>query len=337
MGDVLHGMPAVAALRDALPDAFLGWVVEPRWASLLQASTEALPRTAAMPLLDRMHLANTRQWSRAPFSLATARSVLALRQELRDTRYDIAIDLQGSIRSAVIARISGAATIVGSATPREGLARLLYTQRVNTHAKHVVQQATEIASAVTRQALHPLSVTLPEDTAAEQWCDAVPGRDARRIVFLAPTAGWRAKQWPVEKFAAVAKACQGAGLRVLVNKAGPNDVVADRLLQSAEGSAEPIDCTVSQLIALLRRVSLVIAGDTGPLHLAAALGRPTVALFGPTDPARNGPFGAPSRVLRSAASVTDHRRHSDTEAGLASIPTDEVLAAAGDLLGTHIP
>ena len=124
---------------------------------------------------------------------------------------------------------------------------------------------------------------------------------------------------------------------MLVNKAGPSDTIADDLLQAADGFAEPVDCTVSQLIEMLRRASLVIAGDTGPLHLAAALNIPTVALFGPTDPARNGPFGAPSRVLRNASSITDHRRHALTETGLASISAAQVLAAAEDLLGTPIP
>jgi heptosyltransferase-1 len=333
----VHGMPAVAALRAALPDVFIGWTIEPRWAPLLQASSDAVPRRPEMPLLDRVHVAPTKAWSKAPFSLVTARSVLALRRELREASYDITIDLQGSIRSAVIARMSGAAHVVGRARPREAQAGLLYTRRVLTYAEHVVQQAVEIVSAAIAQPLETRLVDLPHDAAAEQWCDGVLGQDTRRIVFLAPTAGWGAKQWPVAKYAAVAIACGRAGLRVLVNKVGPNDRLADALLQVANGSAEAVDCTVSQLIALLRRVSLVIAGDTGPLHLAAALGTPTLALFGPTDPARNGPFGAPSRVLRSTSSVTDHRRHAETEAGLASISTAEVLTAAGDLLGREIP
>lgn len=336
MGDVLHGMPAVAALRAALPDAFLGWAIEPRWSPLLQASQESDPRTPAMPLLDRVHLAQKKAWSKAPLSLATARSVLALRRELRAADYDIAIDLQGSIRSAVIARMSGAARVIGSATPRETQARLLYTQRVPIHAVHVVQQAVEIASAAIGQPMQAQSIELPHDVSADGWCDNLLGQDTRPIIFLAPTAGWGAKQWHVTKFAELAIACGRAGLRVLVNKAGPNDTAADHLLHTADGFAEPVDCTVIQLIAILRRVSLVIAGDTGPLHLAAALNKPTVALFGPTDPARNGPFGGRSRVLRSPSSITDHRRHATTEAGLASISTAEVLAAAEDLLSIRI-
>lgn len=336
MGDVLHGMPAIAALRAALPDAFLGWAVEPRWSPLLQAQGGDVARQADSPLVDCVHLVEAKAWSKRPFSVHTVRSVRALRQGLRAQRYDIAIDLQGSIRSAVIARFSGARRVIGSATPRESPARLLYTQRVPVPACHVVQQAAEIVSAAAQTLVMPQAAPLPHDMAAERWCDGLLGNDTRPTVFLAPTAGWGAKQWPVAKFAAVAIACHRAGLRVLVNKAGPGDMVADHLLQASEGCAEPVDCTVSQLIALLRRVSLLIAGDTGPLHLAAGLGRPVVALFGPTDPARNGPFGGPARVLRSPSSVTDHRRHAETETGLAGISVEEVLAAAGDLLDLQL-
>ena len=336
MGDVLHGMPAIAALRAAIPNAFIGWAVEPRWSPLLRAQSEDAVSQAHLPLVDCVHHVEAKAWSKHPLSFATLGSVRSLRHALRGGDYDIAIDLQGSIRSAVIARLSSASRIVGNATPREAPARLLYTQRVAVTAAHVAEQAAEIVSAAIALSLQPQPAELPHDTVAGRWCDAILGGDTRRIVFLAPTAGWGAKQWPLAKFAAVAIACGRARLRVLVNKAGPNDKIADGLVQASDGFAEPVDCTMSQLIELLRRVSLVVAGDTGPLHLAAALGKPTVALFGPTDPARNGPFGAPSRVLRSAVSTTDHRRHAESEAGLASISVAEVLAAAADLLGADI-
>ncbi len=337
MGDVLHGMPAVAALREVLPGALIGWAVEPRWAPLLQTSFDAEPRTQAMPLLDRVHPVSAKAWSKAPFSTATFQSVLALRKALRMEHYDLAIDLQGSVRSAVIARMSGATRVIGSATPREKPARFLYTERTPLHEVHVVAQAAEIVSAAVGMRLTAAATTLPYDAAAEAWCDGFLGADVRRVVFIAPTAGWGAKQWPPAKFAALSIACAQAGLRVLVNQAGPEDNIAALVVEASGGAAEPVDCSVSQLTALLRRMSLAVAGDTGPLHLAAALGVPVVALFGPTDPARNGPFGGPSHVLRSASSITDHRRHAAAEAGLASITTAEVLRAAGDLLQADIP
>lgn len=337
MGDVLHGMPAAAALRAACPEAFLGWAVEPRWSPLLSADRGASARGPAQPLVDRVHPVETKAWSRKPFSLATLRSIRDLRRALRAERYDIAIDLQGSVRSAVIARLSGAPRVLGSEAPREWPARFLYTERVRVSSAHVIHHAAEIASAAIHTTLHPQPAPLPVDPVAERWCDALLERDERPLVFLAPTAGWGAKQWPLQKFAACALAMSQAGLRVLVNQAGPQDATAAALLRSTGGLAEAAECSIAQMIALLRRVSLVVAGDTGPLHLAAALHRPVVALFGPTDPVRNGPFGARSVVLRSASSVTDHRRHAETEVGLASIPVEDVLEAAAGLLDRPIP
>jgi heptosyltransferase-1 len=331
MGDVLHGMPAVSALRALLPDAFIGWAVEPRWASLLQAADGAEPRTPAMPLVDCIHEVPTKQWSKQPLSLATLRSVLALRKELQTQRYDIAIDLQGSIRSAIIARMSGARCVIGSTAPREAPARLFYTQRIPLHTPHVVQQATEIVSAAMNASLKPGKTPLPIDADAEEWCDAFVARTeaAQRIVLLAPTAGWGAKQWPAERYGELANELTQRGFRVLVN-APPfgADAVVDAAISAAAGAASVAPCTVPQLTALLRRAALVVAGDTGPLHMAAALCIPTVAIFGPTDPVRNGPWAAPTCVLRSVESVTDHHRHATAEAGLAQIEVAQVLDAA---------
>jgi heptosyltransferase-1 len=112
------------------------------------------------------------------------------------------------------------------------------------------------------------------------------------------------------------------------------DRLADGVIGASEGFAKVVPCSVEQLIALTRRASVVIAGDTGPLHLAAALERPVVGLYGPTDPARNGPYGTVSCVLRHASSKSDHSRHQETEAGLMQITTDEVVEAALELLRT---
>ncbi len=338
MGDVLHGMPAVAALRAAMPGTHVAWAVEPRWASLLQAAPNAVAGTAAMPLVDRVHLVPAKAWSKAPASMATLRSIAALRRELRAERYDVAIDLQGTIRSSVIATMSGARRVVGSDAAREGLARLLYSERVPVRMPHVVQQAAEIVAHVAGVALKPMPVPLPLDAEAERWCDAALADVALAgktlpLVFVAPTAGWGAKQWPAERYGAVAAALSQSGWRVLVNAAPAGvDRTAAAVIAASGGAAVAMPCTLAQLTALLRRVSLVIAGDSGPLHLAAALGVPVVALFGPTDPARNGPWGSPARVLRHASSATDHRRHTAAEAGLTRITEAEVIGAAMESL-----
>lgn len=330
MGDVLHGLPAVAALRAALPGAVIGWAVEPRWASLLLGQGSGRD---AQPLVDAVHLVEAKAWSRQPFSCETLHSIRTLRNELRSQHYDFAVDLQGSIRSALIARASGAAHVIGSATPREWPARLFYTQRVELTTPHVIDQATETVSAAMGMRLAPAPALLPVDRAAEEWCESFLGADKRPTVFLAPTAGWGAKQWPAERYGLLARELAEHGCRVLVNAApGGTDAIAACVLTQSNHTAQVAACTLPQLIALLRHVQLVVAGDSGPLHLAAALQVPTVALFGPTDPARNGPYATRSIVLRHGSSRTDHRRHADVEDGLAKIGMDEVLKAALDLL-----
>jgi heptosyltransferase-1 len=150
-------------------------------------------------------------------------------------------------------------------------------------------------------------------------------------VLINPGAGWGAKRWPAERYAAVARGLIDRGLRVLVN-AGPGEKsLAEAIAQSTGATA--VSCSLEQLIALMRRTKLAIAGDTGPLHLACALGRPVVGIYGPTDPSRNGPFGTRFRVLRSPTSRRDHARHAAPEAGLLTILPDDVLRAADELLG----
>ena len=339
MGDVLHAMPAVAALRRAYPDWFIGWAIEPVWSELLQAESEIHDvawrfsgRDARRPLVDLWSPVPTREWKRRPLSLSTMRDVMGLRRELRIDHYDICVDMQGSIRSAIVGRMARASVFAGSEEPRERPAAWLYGKKVKLSATHVVEQGCELLGAAVSETLQPEKVTLPVDAAAERWCDALPAGAGERFALIAPTAGWGAKQWPAERYGAVAAALGRAGFRTLVNAGSLEDAVGRRVVESSDGAATLVPCSVGQMIALVRRAGVVIAGDTGPLHLAAALERPVVGLFGPTDPARNGPYGTASRVLRHASSTTDHSRHRETENGLLQITTEEVVEAALDLL-----
>src|SRR5437667_145669 len=177
----------------------------------------------------------------------------------------------------------------------------------------------ELLGAAVGETLRPAKVTLPVDPAAEQWCDASLAGVAERFALIAPTAGWGAKRWPAERYGAVAAALGRAGFRTLVNAESSQDKAGRDVVEASCGAATLAACSVGQMIALVRRAGVVIAGDTGPLHLAAALERPVVGLFGPTDPARHGPYGTQSRVLRHGSSRVDHSRHPQTEEGLVQI------------------
>ncbi len=335
MGDILHALPAVAALRAACPGWHIDWAVEPRWQPLLAADDD-LPeslRCAQRPLVDGVIPAPTKQWGKAPFSLKTASEVLSLRRKLRAAGYDVVLDLQGSIKSAVIASFAGARRVIGTDAPRERPARWFYSEPVRTSGGHVIEQGLEIASAIAPERLAFTPPPLPVSRPAEQWCDALLGEcGSAPLVLINPGAGWGAKCWPQERYGKVAAALAAEGCTVLVNAGPGEEELTKRVCDAAGGKARAVLCTIEQLIALTRRIALLIAGDTGPLHLACALGKPVLGIYGPTEPGRNGPYGTRSQVLRSTTSRRDHRRLKETEAGLMTIEADAVLRAAGELM-----
>lgn len=337
MGDILHALPAITALRMAHPAWVIDWVVEPKWSALL-ATPQAAGRdtgspAAQQPVVDSLHLASTREWRRSPLARQTRNEIKSLRKALQAAGYDAVLDLQGAIRSAVVGRLTGCRRRIGEAEPRERAACWLFTEHIATHGAHVIEQDVELASAVFGDALTPVPPWLPVDPAAEAWADALLSAVAGRpVVLINPGAGWGAKRWPVERYAEVAQGLIANGCQVLVN-AGPGEVPLARVIvEHTGGAATPLVGDLGQLIALTRRINLAIAGDTGPLHLACALGKPVVGIYGPTDPSRNGPFGTRFTVLRSPDSRRDHTRYEEPEAGLLTIQPDHVLRYARELL-----
>jgi len=332
MGDILHALPSITALRLAHPTWQIDWVVEPRWQALL-AVPGTTERGAQMPVVDRLHFAPTKDWRKGPLSRRTITSVATLRSQLKASTYDAVIDVQGAMRSAVLARMAGCQRVIGEAMPRETAARLLFSEQVITHGAHVIEQDIELAQAIAGDVLQWVPPVLPVDPAAEAWCDTLLASSGTRpVALINPGAGWGAKVWPVERYAEVARGLIVRGYRVLVNAGPHEEMMADTIVKGTLGNAIPLSTTLEQLIAVTRRASLCIAGDTGPLHLACALGRPVIGIFGPTDPSRNGPFGTRFRVLRSPISKRDHTRRPEPEAGLLTIQPDDVLRATDELL-----
>ena len=327
MGDILHSLPAVTALRRAHPGWFIGWAIEPQWRGLFCAGGAA-PGTPGMPLVDRLHVIPAKKWARAPVSLSTWRAMRQVRRELRSMHYDVAIDLQGAVRSAIFARWARSGRVVGESQPREFAARWLFSQRVGTKGVHVIEQSVELANAIAGDDLAMTMPLLPCDAAAESRAAEI----RRPLVLLSPGAGWGAKRWPAERYGAVARALAGAGYHIVINSGPAEDHLSREIVASSGGAAQVLLPDLDGLIAVTRRASLAIAGDTGPLHLACALGIPVVGIFGPTDPARNGPFHCRSRVLRHPESRRDHARRSQPEAGLLTITPEAVTEAALSLL-----
>jgi heptosyltransferase I len=336
MGDVIHALPAVAALGAALPRAQIGWLVEERWSELLCAGGEPKrgPRSTRRPLIDSLHIANTKRWRKALFANETRQEFASLISELRSAKYDAVIDFQGLIRSALFGWLSGANVRYGFVHPRESAARWFYTTAGSRAGTHVIEQNLALAQAFANKPLANLEVQFPHDASAERNVDnELAKRGLNAFAILNPGAGWGAKRWPAQRFAELAvRLKQSHGINSLINFGPGEEHLARTVEASSNSTAAGVSLSLSELIAFTRRAQLFVGGDTGPMHLAAALNIPTVALFGPTDPARNGPFTAYSATLRDAASVTSHSRSDDPDPGLLRITVDQVADAARTLL-----
>jgi heptosyltransferase-1 len=335
MGDVIHTLPAAAALREAFPEAKIDWLIEDRWVELLYApgTPRRGPRSKQRPLVDGIHSVKLSQWRKSLMTLATAQQIATVWNDVRDVQYDIAVDLQGAIRSAVLARLSGASEVFGATEPRESPASLWYTRKIITHGTHVIEQNISLAEGIAQREHEMPPAQLPNDPAADADVTKMFTRqNIHDFAIINPGAGWGAKRWPAERYGQVAKALAEHGVRSIVNFGPGEESLAENVQTTSEGTALAWRCSLSQLIALTRRARIFIGGDTGPLHLAAALHVPVVAIFGPTDPARNGPYGTRSIVLRSPTSLTSHSRTSRPDTGMLEIGTDAVARAACTLL-----
>jgi heptosyltransferase-1 len=211
---------------------------------------------------------------------------------------------------------------------------MFYTRPVIGRGGHVVEQNLSLAEAVAREPLSMPKIEFPHDQATENQCEGRL-RGVGGFVLLNPGAGWGAKQWPAERYGELARRLAEDGTKSLINF-GPGEEPLMRAVESAsKGAATGTASSLTELVALTRRARLFIGGDTGPMHLGAALGVPVVAIFGPTNPVRNGPFGTRSIVLRSPISPTTHSRRAQPDPGILEISVDEVVAAARKLLRSN--
>jgi heptosyltransferase-1 len=295
MGDILHALPAVASLKHGIPHSQVTWVVEPKWADLLEGN----PFVDRVLLLERTSLAG----------------ILAAGRQLR-SNFDVAVDFQGLIKSALVASASRAQQIFGfhQSQIRERLAGLFYSNRTRARNSHVVDRNLELAASAGASSIlraFPLPQGRPEGN--------LPGQP---FVLASPLAGWVSKQWPLEYYSAVAvRLRRDLGIPLVLNV--PH---ADSLRDAVTGAMLHIS-GIAGLIDATRRAAAVIGVDSGPLHLAAALNKPGVAVFGPTDPARNGPYGGSIAVLRSPGAVTSYKRHETIDPSMRDVHPAAVLEA----------
>jgi lipopolysaccharide heptosyltransferase I len=316
IGDVVHVLPALAALRRAGHE--VSWLVEPASKVLLE-SNPLVSRVVRVPAVKAYRVGE---------------AVAALRA-LRAERCDVALDFQGLWKSAAWAWLSGARRVIGYGKRwrREAASRVLLDERVELPAAavHVIDKNLALLRAMGIEAIGLREFPLPPTPESASRVEAaLATRGLQHYAILNPGGGWASKLWPAERFGEVARGLRDRGLASIVTWGPGEDGLADRVVAASGGAAvRSFPTSLLDYVEIARRARVVVAADTGTLHLACAVGTPVVALFGPTDPARNGPFDPADVVVRRAPPCAPcHRRVCPRHDGVMSgIPAAEVLEA----------
>jgi lipopolysaccharide heptosyltransferase I len=329
IGDIVHALPAVAALGEAFPQAEIHWAVEARFAALLEGN----------PFVHRAIKLDTLGWRKQITSLRTLESVLGGAGALREVPFDVAIDFQGLYKSAAIAWLSRSRERLGFAKPwlREPAAAALYTDRVSPQGRnHVIEMNMALveragARSVSRAAW---KFPLPRNEADERYIqEQLAAAGTQQFMVINPGGGWRSKCWAPENYSELLRRLQDefAGDFLLTGSPDEEPLIQSILERSSVARARYFPSTITQFIALVRRAQLLLGGDTGPLHLAAAVGAPIVAIYGPTDPERNGPFSPQDITLWNRGPI-DYTRRKVSAGSLGGITVDSVLVAIRERL-----
>lgn len=296
MGDIIHALPAVASLKHSFPGSHLTWILEQQWAALVQGN----------PFVDRV----------AIFERGNPGAWMRTWRKLRAERFDFAVDFQGLIKSAMAASMARPDRIFGFhySQLRERAAALFYSDWVSASSAHVIDRNLELTAATGAANVlrtFPLPAGEPEGDLPENG-----------FVLANSLAGWRSKQWPLAFYSRLAARVNAElGLPLVLN--GP---LGNAHFSSVSGALEH-GSSVRGLIHATRRATAVVGIDSGPMHLAAALGKPGVAIFGPTDPARNGPYGTTIAILRSPRAATSYKRLATIDPSMRDIDPDRVFEA----------
>jgi heptosyltransferase-1 len=316
LGDIVHAVPAAAALRHAFPDARIDWLVEARHRAMVDL-VSGIDRAV---VLERASIA---AW-------------IDVARRMREVRYDVAIDFQGLMKSAVLARASGARRVIGLSIwhLREKGARPFYSETYRhtlaEPADHIVRRNLALLRSV---GVNDLTIRFPladiRSPALDEIHAALGGEHP--FALINPGAAWPNKRWPPERFGDVAAFLRDIrGLPSFVLWGPGEEGLAGAVVETSNGAARAAPPTrLADLVALSRAASLMVSGDTGPLHIAAAVGTPTVSLFGPTDPQRNGPWSSDDLAVSRYGTCGCHyeRRCRKADWCLESVDVSEVTAA----------
>ncbi|MDQ2712048.1 MAG: glycosyltransferase family 9 protein [Acidobacteriota bacterium] len=295
MGDILHALPAVATLKLSFPNKKIVWLVARKWTALLEGN----------PYIDKL----------IPFDRADIASMMQLRRTLRGLHPEIAIDFQGLVQSAFLGRLARPQKFFGldRSIAREPLASRFYTHRIQAWGPHRIQRNIQLAGAAGAS-----------KSIEESWIPAGSPEGClpdKPFVLASPFAGWNSKQWPLEMYSRLERELARQGLALVIN-------ISPQHTERMRASNFHLHTSgLNGLIDATRRAKAVVGVDSGPLHLAAALKKSGVAIYGPTDPAQTGPFKSPLVVLRNEHARTTYKRGNEVDSSMASISPEQIAEA----------
>ena len=286
IGDVVHALPSLAALKEAFPDTEVDWLVETKSSIILKNH----------PLLHRVIEVDTHRWRESWAKPSIWSEILKQLLFLRHQRYDVALDFQGLWKSALFGRFSGARQLVGFSKHalREAGCRILYNKRVAVRPElcHVIDICGELPRSLGAE-IHGYQFRLPISNEEDAYVSSqLSAHAVGEFIILNPGGGWETKTWEAENYARLhLKLRKVMPIQSVITWGPGEQYLVERLLKASQDDPPVVfPTTIPQFLALVRRARLFVGGDTGPLHLAAACSTPIVGVFGPTDPNRNGPF-----------------------------------------------
>jgi len=305
LGDIVHSLPFLNALRDSFPKAEIHWIIAKGLEGLLEGH----------PMINKLWIINKDEWKRIKGAGTTIKELRSLFKSLKAERYDIVIDLQGLLRSGILAKAAGAPVRVGFKGAREG-SRIFYTHTVKGGKDiHAVDRYLEIAKFLgcdISDIKFPFPLSFTSFAAGRLGRLAEESEHARggqlsplsfqlpdKYAVIVPGARWETKRWHPERFGELASMLSVKSIVV----GGESDAdIAGVVVRNSDGNAVSAagKTTLKELIEIIRNAMFVVTNDSGPMHIAAALNVPVFAIFGPTNPLRTGPYGKPHVIIRKA-------------------------------------
>ena len=324
LGDIVHTLPILPLLKDSLPEVEISWLVEKRHQSLLLHH----------PFIDKLITMDTLRWRKKPLSPSTYGELFASVRELRRRRFDLAIDFQGLIKSGLLAFISGAPLRLGFGKEelREPWSAIFLNRRRRSAANeiHIIDKNLGLLKPLGIDS-HQVEFPLVFSEEADRYVtDGLSALKMKEFIIINPGGGWRSKRWSPEKYASLADMIMDKMEYPIMLSWGPGerDLAMEVASRMRNNSAISFPTDIPQLIALIKKAKLLIGGDSAPLHLAVACKTPVVGIYGPSDPARNGPYHPADVVVRRKVPCAPcYKRDCGAEPCMGAITPEEVFEA----------